>query len=74
MLLWMGEGEVEVEGILGGEEGREICELFWLFLLDEVLTDGARGCDLVGGCVGLVGKGMGIAYNHRRPIEKNMSK
>lgn len=56
MLLWMGvegEGEGEGEGDLGGEEGRD-CELFWLFLLDEVLTDGARGCDLVGGCVGLV--------------------
>lgn len=58
MLLWMGvgvEGEGEGDGILGGEEGREIVSDFWFFfLLDELLTDGARGCDLVGGCVGLV--------------------
>lgn len=43
MLLWMGVGEVEGEGegdgILGGEDGREICERFWFFfLLDDVLT------------------------------------
>lgn len=44
------------------ERREEIVSDFWFFfLLDEVLTDGARGCDLVGGCVGLVLKGMGIA-------------
>lgn len=59
MLLWMEvEGEGEGEGDLGGEDGGEIVSDFWFFfLLDDVLTDGARGCDLVGGCVDLVGKG-----------------
>lgn len=35
-------------------EERFVSDFWFFFLLDDVLTDGARGCDLVGGCVGLV--------------------
>lgn len=55
-------------------EERFVSDSWFFFLLDELLTDGARGCDLVAGCVSLVWKGMGIAYKYPRPIEKEMSK